>query len=111
MQMLVLLESKSNLSPMGPMTFDDQVAIVTGAGGGLGRKRNIYIHPFLEDDVKGIIDIMGEDHVMFGSDFPHPEGIGDPLSFVDRLDGVSESAKVKIMGGNAIEQLRLKVPA
>ncbi len=42
-------------------------------------KRNIYIHPFLEDDVKGIIDIMGEDHVMFGSDFPHPEGIGDPL--------------------------------
>jgi predicted TIM-barrel fold metal-dependent hydrolase len=74
-------------------------------------KRNIYIHPFLEDDVKGIVDIMGEDHVMFGSDFPHPECIGDPLSFVDRLDGISERAKAKIMGGNAIEQLRLKVAA
>lgn len=72
-------------------------------------KRNVYIHPFLEDDIKGIIEIMGEDHVMFGSDFPHPEGIGDPLSFVDRLDGVSESAKAKIMGGNAIEALGLKV--
>ncbi|MFV9634957.1 amidohydrolase family protein [Mycobacterium neumannii] len=75
-------------------------------------KRNVYIHPFLEDDIKGIIEIMGEDHVMFGSDFPHPEGIGDPLSFVDRLDGISESAKAKIMGGNAIEQLGLQtVPA
>jgi predicted TIM-barrel fold metal-dependent hydrolase len=72
-------------------------------------KRNIYIHPFLEDDVKSIVDIMGEDHVMFGSDFPHPEGIGDPLSFVDRLDGISEEGKAKIMGGNAIKQLRLKV--
>ena len=72
-------------------------------------KRNVYIHPFLEDDVASIVEIMGEDHVMFGSDFPHPEGIGDPLSFVDRLDGISDEAKAKIMGGNAIEQLRLKV--
>jgi predicted TIM-barrel fold metal-dependent hydrolase len=48
---------------------------------------------------------------MFGSDFPHPEGIGDPLSFVDRLDGVSETATAKIMGGNAIDVLGLKVPA
>ena len=70
-------------------------------------KRNVYIHPFLEDDVKKIVDIMGEDHVMFGSDFPHPEGIGEPLSFVDRLDGLSETAKAKIMGGNAIKQLGL----
>ena len=59
--------------------------------------------------MKSIVDIMGEDHVMFGSDFPHPEGIGDPLSFVDRLDGISEEGKAKIMGGNAIKQLRLKV--
>jgi hypothetical protein len=35
----------------------------------------------------------------------------DPLSFVDRLGGVSETAKAKIMGGNAMEQLGIKVPA
>src|SRR5271154_5032510 len=37
MQMMVLFRGKCNLSLMGSMTFDDQVAIVTGAGGGLGR--------------------------------------------------------------------------
>jgi len=95
-----LLEQLNTAYKIMPKEFDEHPVEVF--------KRNIYIHPFLEDDVKGIIDIMGEDHVMFGSDFPHPEGIGDPLSFVDRLDGVSDSAKAKIMGGNAIEQLRLK---
>ena len=42
---------------------------------------------------RGSSTSWAEDHVMFGSDFPHPEGIGDPLSFVDRLDGVSERTR------------------
>jgi predicted TIM-barrel fold metal-dependent hydrolase len=74
-------------------------------------KRNIYIHPFLEDDVPGIIDVMGADHVLFGSDFPHPEGMGDPLSFVDRLEGVSKQDEAKIMGGNAMGLFGIHVPA
>ncbi|WP_299572367.1 amidohydrolase family protein [uncultured Williamsia sp.] len=74
-------------------------------------KRNVYIHPFLEDDVQSIVEIMGADHVMFGSDYPHPEGIGDPISFVDRLDGISEEDKRKIMGGTAMDLLHIPVDA
>ena len=37
MQMLVLVIGKCNLSVMPTLSFDNQVAIVTGAGGGLGR--------------------------------------------------------------------------
>ena len=41
-------------------------------------KRSIIIHPFFEEDVIGIVDLVGIDNVVFGSDFPHPEGMHDP---------------------------------
>ena len=44
--------------------------------------------------------ILGADRVLFGSDYPHPEGMSDPISFVDQLKGLDESAIRKVMGGN-----------
>jgi predicted TIM-barrel fold metal-dependent hydrolase len=74
-------------------------------------KRNAYVHPFLEDDVLGVVDVLGADHVLFGSDFPHPEGIGDPISFIDKLAGLREADVEKIMGGNLQGLMGTPVPA
>ena len=63
-------------------------------------KRNIYVHPFHEEDPKGLIEILGADRVLFGSDYPHPEGMSDPISFVDELKGLPEDDVRLIMGGN-----------
>jgi predicted TIM-barrel fold metal-dependent hydrolase len=63
-------------------------------------KRNIYVHPFHEEDPKGLIGILGDDNVLFGSDYPHPEGMADPISFVDDLAGLPEDTIAKVMGGN-----------
>jgi predicted TIM-barrel fold metal-dependent hydrolase len=63
-------------------------------------KRNIYVNPFWEDEMSKLIDLVGADHILFGSDFPHPEGLADPLSYVDELTGVSDEDVRKIMGGN-----------
>jgi predicted TIM-barrel fold metal-dependent hydrolase len=63
-------------------------------------KRNIYVNPFWEDDMSKLIDLVGADHILFGSDFPHPEGLADPLSYVDELKGISDEDVRKIMGGN-----------
>jgi predicted TIM-barrel fold metal-dependent hydrolase len=63
-------------------------------------KRNIYVHPFHEEDPMGLVEILGADRVLFGSDFPHPEGMADPLSFVDDLKGLPDDDVKKIMGGN-----------
>jgi len=63
-------------------------------------KRNVMVHPFHEEDPLGLIDIVGVDNVVFGSDYPHPEGLHDPVSWVDELDGLAEEDKAKVMGGN-----------
>jgi predicted TIM-barrel fold metal-dependent hydrolase len=63
-------------------------------------KRCIYVHPFHEDDPVGLCAAIGADNVLFGSDYPHPEGMSDPLAFVDDLDGLSDADKAKVMGGN-----------
>jgi predicted TIM-barrel fold metal-dependent hydrolase len=63
-------------------------------------KRNIFVHPFHEDDPQGLVKLVGVDNVLFGSDYPHPEGLADPLSFVDVLPDLSQEDQAKVMGGN-----------
>jgi predicted TIM-barrel fold metal-dependent hydrolase len=63
-------------------------------------KRSIFVHPFHEEDTVGLVSLLGADNVVFGSDYPHPEGLFDPVTFVDELDGLSEEDKHKVMGAN-----------
>jgi predicted TIM-barrel fold metal-dependent hydrolase len=63
-------------------------------------RRNVYVSPFWEEDLVALGDLIGVDHVLFGSDFPHPEGLADPASYVQQLEGAPEETVRKIMGGN-----------
>jgi predicted TIM-barrel fold metal-dependent hydrolase len=63
-------------------------------------KRQIHISPFWEEDLSALADLIGEDRVLFGSDYPHPEGLADPCSYVDELEGADDDRIRKIMGGN-----------
>ena len=87
-----LLEELAYAYEMAPHEFDEDPIKVF--------KRNIYIHPFHEEDPIGLVELLGADRVLFGSDYPHPEGMSDPLSFVDELQALDESAIRKVMGGN-----------
>jgi predicted TIM-barrel fold metal-dependent hydrolase len=71
-------------------------------------KRNVYVSPFHEDDFEQIIGVLGADHVLFGSDYPHPEGLAEPCSYVDHLPpNLSEADRARIMGGNLADLMRL----
>jgi predicted TIM-barrel fold metal-dependent hydrolase len=63
-------------------------------------KRNVFVHPFHEENPRGLIDLVGADNIIFGSDFPHPEGLADPISFVDEIKDLPDDTVQKIMGGN-----------
>ena len=52
--------------------------------------RNIYLHIFHEPDPQGLLDLgLPADRLMFGSDFPHPEGLGDPLGYSEVVEGLA----------------------
>jgi predicted TIM-barrel fold metal-dependent hydrolase len=63
-------------------------------------KNRIHISPFWEEDMFELSQIVGVDRVLFGSDYPHPEGLADPVTYVDALKKFSEPDQAKIMGGN-----------
>ena len=94
-----LLKTLSDLYKKMPMQFaGDPVAAI---------KRSVYISPFWEEDMAWLSGLIGADHVLFGSDYPHPEGLADPISYVDELTKLSEADQAKIMGGNLARLLSL----
>lgn len=87
-----LLADMAHAYAMAPHAFDEHPVEVF--------KRNIWVHPFHEEDPVGLVELLGADRVLFGSDFPHPEGMADPISFVDELTGLPDEDVRKVMGGN-----------
>ena len=71
-------------------------------------KRNFYIHIFHEPDPQGLIDMgLRADRLMFGSDFPHPEGLEDPLGYSEIVEGLEPEVQELIMGGTLTKALGL----
>jgi predicted TIM-barrel fold metal-dependent hydrolase len=63
-------------------------------------RRSIHISPFWEEDLGALAGLIGDERVLFGSDYPHPEGLAEPATYVDQLAGVADETVRKIMGGN-----------
>jgi hypothetical protein len=70
--------------------------------------RNIYIHIFHEPDPKGLLDLgIPANRLMFGSDFPHPEGLGDPLGYSDVVAHLPAEDQELIMGGTLAQAMKV----
>jgi predicted TIM-barrel fold metal-dependent hydrolase len=65
-------------------------------------KEHIWVSPFPEDDVVGLTELIGVEHVLFGSDWPHPEGNIAPADYVRCIEALDPEAIRKIMRDNAL---------
>lgn len=70
-------------------------------------KRHVSITPFFEEDAKALINDIGVEHVLFGSDFPHPEGVREPRQFAENLEGLDDDSVYQVMRGNFARLLQL----
>jgi predicted TIM-barrel fold metal-dependent hydrolase len=66
-------------------------------------RRNVWINPFWEDDVYEIAELMGSDRVIFGSDWPHIEGMPEPLDYAKELKDFDAQTQQLILHDNAVE--------
>ncbi len=75
-------------------------------------REHVWVAPFLdrghEASVLDLIELLGTEHVLFGSDWPHGEGRDSPRHFDDELEGVADADLRRILRGNTAELLRLR---
>jgi predicted TIM-barrel fold metal-dependent hydrolase len=71
-------------------------------------RRNIWINPFWEDDVHEVVDCMGADRVIFGSDWPHIEGMPAPLDYLAELKEFDDDDRRRILLDNVTELNELR---
>jgi predicted TIM-barrel fold metal-dependent hydrolase len=64
-------------------------------------RRNVWMNPFWEDDVNEVVDLMGADRVIFGSDWPHIEGMPKPLDYAVEVKQFDDADQQLIMRDNA----------
>lgn len=74
-------------------------------------RRHVYVSPFQEEDIDAFIDLMGADRVLFGSDYPHAEGLAEPLSYLDELSRRTADEVRLIMRDNARSLIGAPVPS
>ncbi|MCW2620460.1 MAG: amidohydrolase family protein, partial [Frankiales bacterium] len=74
-------------------------------------KRNIWVSPFWEGSVSDVMRTLGPEKVLFGSDYPHPEGLAEPRGYFRYAEGLEAQDTARFMGANARAFLGLDVPA
>jgi predicted TIM-barrel fold metal-dependent hydrolase len=71
-------------------------------------RRHVWINPFWEDDLLSVVDWMGPERVIFGSDWPHIEGLPEPLDYLRETKSLSPTDSERVLYGNAQELATLR---
>ena len=71
-------------------------------------RRHIWINPFWEDQVDDVIELMGADRVLFGSDWPHIEALPRPLDYVRDVAHLDPADQRLVLHDNVAELTELR---
>ena len=73
-------------------------------------RAQVWINPFWEDDVVSVVEQMGADRVVFGSDWPHIEGMPRPLDYLPEVKELSAADQRLVLHDNAAGLLAPATP-
>jgi len=61
---------------------------------------HVWVAPFYEDDISAVRDAMSADRVLLGSDWPHPEGLAEPRSWLSEFGPFTVEERRKVFRDN-----------
>jgi predicted TIM-barrel fold metal-dependent hydrolase len=74
-------------------------------------REHLYVSPFYEPyyeaPVAELVEVLGVDRLLFGSDWPHGEGKPAPLDYLEDIAALSPSQTRRFMRDNSLELLGL----
>jgi len=64
---------------------------------------HVWVTPFWEDNVTELAKIIPVERILFGSDWPHVEGVERPLDFLEAVESFKPADRTRIMRDNIAE--------
>lgn len=71
-------------------------------------REHVHVAPFYEDDIPSIVGILGEENVLLGSDWPHPEGLSSPREWIKDFKLENEEAGERMFRTNLLRLSGMK---
>jgi predicted TIM-barrel fold metal-dependent hydrolase len=69
-------------------------------------RRHVWVNPFWEDDLATVVEHVGADRVVFGSDWPHIEALPQPLDYLQEAKALDPADRRLVLHDNAVALLQ-----
>lgn len=63
-------------------------------------REHVYVSPYHEEDIGALAGMIGVDRILFGSDWPHPEGVAQAGEWLEVVQPFSELDQRRILRDN-----------
>lgn len=71
-------------------------------------REHVWVAPYFEEDLQKLAEFLGTERILFGSDWPHGEGLANPIDFAKELDGFDDGSIRRMMRDNCLELLGME---
>ena len=65
-------------------------------------REHVFMSPFWEDDLGEVLELMGPERVIYGSDWPHMEGLPHPRDILAETPGLERDVRERFLSANTL---------
>jgi predicted TIM-barrel fold metal-dependent hydrolase len=69
-------------------------------------RRHVWVNAYEHEDLDALAQMIGVERILFGSDYPHTDGLPRPADYSNALKSFDEGQVRRIMRENAVDFVR-----